>query len=170
MGTATLLWVWLGHHCPLAFQRWPSSGVVVMEWGWGACRPWCQQALSNSGLPNWGPWVGCWGSGAIPGVMSEIITVNLYFLQRGPRFSQRPGTLPRSHIHVMRAPFSQPGRGTGGGEEVASFLSPGKRLMKILAKSFINCELTLSPSTHRGLGLPLLLKQKAKSHWFHPSL
>lgn len=96
MGTATLLWVWLGHHCPLAFQRWPSSGVVVMEWGWEACRPWCQQAFSNSGLPIWGPWVGCWGSVATPGVMSEIITVNLYFLQRGPRFSQRPGTLPRS--------------------------------------------------------------------------
>lgn len=72
-------------------------------------------------------------------MMSEIVTVNSHFLERGPRLSRRPGTLPHSHIAVMSAPFSQPERGTDRGEGDSCFSesrkrtleNPGKELCKL---------------------------------------
>lgn len=50
------------------------------------------------------------------------------------------------------------------GGDTAPFLSAGKGPIEILANSFLNCELALSPSTHKGLYLPLLLEQTPNSH------
>lgn len=70
--------------------------------------------------------------------MGEMGTVNCHLLERGLGFSWRPGTLPRSHLHVMRAPCSQPGRGMGRGQGDILFPESRRRPVKILAKSSVN--------------------------------